>query len=111
VKALVLALAVVLAGCSSVPKERTVYVPKVEYVVRTAPEALKQLPPYPEKIDVMKADQLTLADWLVKNEQYILGLESLLRELIKFYEAPVDKDGNNVVAPSAAASAPKKASK
>jgi hypothetical protein len=108
VKALLLAIAVVLAGCSTVPKERVVYVPKVEYVVRTAPDALKQFPTYPEKIDVTKADQLTLADWIVKNEQYVLALESLLRELIKFYETPVEKAGEKPVpAPAAPASAPK----
>lgn len=87
---LVLLICVALSACASTGfKDKEVVVQK-EYIVRTAPTTLKTLPLLPDAIDVTKADQITLANWLNKNEDYIAKLEAMIGTLVNFYEKPVD---------------------
>jgi hypothetical protein len=84
---LAIILTAVLAACSTT--EKLVYVPQTEYVIRTAPALLKQLPKQPAPIDVATADQVVLAQWIAANEGYMMGLEDLIKALIAYYEAPL----------------------
>lgn len=77
-----------LAACQT--PARVVVVEK-EYVVRQAVSAQKELPPYPAPIDVQTATQIELAEWLAASEERQWRLESIISELIKFYEAPVSE--------------------
>lgn len=86
-KYLLLAVLVFLAGCDTIPRKEVVV--QHNYVVRTATQQQKTIPPYPAPINVLKADQSALAQWIVDNERRQLDLESIIRRLIEFYEAPV----------------------
>lgn len=97
-KKFILCAALVLAGCATQQKEVLV---QHDYVVRTAPSELKKIPPYPAGIDVQKANQLELAQWLANNEQYIYSLEAKIKLLIEFYEKPVDSTAPAAPAPAA----------
>lgn len=85
-----LILAVSLSGCaltdSFVRKEVVV---EYKYVVRKATDQQKTKPNPVPVIDVLKSNQLDLAKWIKDNEERQLRLESLLDELVKFYEQPV----------------------
>lgn len=74
-----------LLGCETTPK----IVIEKEYIVRTAPSNLKKLPDYPESIDLETADQIELSNWILLNEERQWKLETMINELIKFYEAPI----------------------
>lgn len=100
-KKLLICLMLVLSGCATQQKEVLV---QHDYVVRTAPSELKKMPAYPAAIDVQKANQLELAQWITNNEQYIYQLESKIRLLIEFYEKPVDAASAPAPAPAPAAS-------
>ncbi len=88
-KALVLVMCVALSGCALFQKKETEVVTRTQYVVRTASPAQKALPPQPTPIDVTKATQLELADWIVRTEKRMLDLESIIARLVEFYEKPV----------------------
>jgi len=79
-----------LVGCETTKPDTQVLIKK-EYVVRTAPESLKSIPPYPAPIDVKTANQIDLAKWMLDNEKYLLSLESQIKSLIEFYEKPVEE--------------------
>jgi hypothetical protein len=76
-----------LVGCSTFT-QKEVLVQNV-YVVRSASAAQKTIPPYNDPIDVSKATQIDLSKWIVASEKRTWELESLIAELIKFYEQPV----------------------
>lgn len=85
---LISALALILAGCKSIPdqipeEKRTIL--QKEYIVRIPPAELTTLPPKPEKIDVDKADQADAAEWATARERYILELERLLTGIGNFF--------------------------
>lgn len=75
-----------LLGCETNPPKIVV---EKEYIVRTAPSNLKKLPEYPESIDLETANQIDLSNWILLNEERQWKLESMINELIKFYEAPI----------------------
>lgn len=100
-KKLIFIIALALTGCASTGfKNKEILVQK-EYIVRTAPNDLKALPPYPNTIDPMKANQLELAQWLLENEKYMYSLEGKIKGLIEFYEKPVKSDAPAPVTPAA----------
>ena len=87
---LTLMLAGVLSGCAMtdgfVRKEVVI---QTEYVLRKATDQQKAIPPQPSPIDVNTADQSALAEWIVRTEQRMMDLESIIKRLIEFYEKPV----------------------
>lgn len=87
-KALVIVLCVALSGCALFEKKTTEVVTRTQYVVRTASPAQKTLPPQPAQIDVTKATQLELAEWILQTERRMLNLESMIARLVEFYEKP-----------------------
>lgn len=82
---LVLLLALFVSGCGTVKHE---VVTKNIYIVRTAIDDQKRLPPYPTNIDIETATQVDLAEWIAASEKRQWDLESIIAELIKFYEQP-----------------------
>ncbi len=84
---LILSAVFFLVGCSTMTKQEVVT--KNVYIVRTAVEDQKRVPPYPSAIDVSTANQLELAEWIAASEKRQWDLESIIDELIKFYEKPV----------------------
>ncbi len=88
---LILPMVAVLAACATPTPQKEVVV-QHNYVVRTASEQQKALPPNPPPIDVATADQIQLAEWIVQSEGRMLTLESIIKRLIEFYERPVTAD-------------------
>lgn len=84
--------AVFLTGCGTSGFLRKEVVVETRYIIRQASEAQKQLPPNPPPIDVSKATQLDLAEWIAQSERRTLDLEDLIRRLIEFYERPLKDD-------------------
>jgi hypothetical protein len=96
VKALtIVALAALLTGCTTVTKKEVVI--ETRYVVRTASEAQKRLPPHPRPINVDTANQAELAEWLAQSERRALDLEAIIRRLIEFYEMQPTEDEKKAV--------------
>lgn len=83
-------IVLLLSGCETLVKRETVV--ETRYIVRTAVEDQKRLPPYPPPIDVKTASQLELAQWITASEERQWRLEAIIAELIKFYEKPVTKE-------------------
>ena len=81
---LILAACLALAGCDTFVRKEVVV--EYKYVVRKATDQQKNKPDYPGAIDVAKANQLQLAEWIKQNEERSLRLESLIDTLISFYE-------------------------
>lgn len=80
--------AILLSGCIAttpqLPEVETRVVEKVEYIVRVPPAELTELPPMPLKIDVDKASQATVAQWVIDSEAYMLKLRDQLILIGKF---------------------------
>lgn len=90
-RTLLLATATValLAGCASTAPTVEV-VPQREYVVRTAPDSLKTLPPLPTPLaNPRTASSSEIASWISRTEEYVANLEGMLSTLVDFYEKPV----------------------
>ncbi len=88
---LILALSLSLSGCSNTnPFVRKEIVVEYKYVIRSATLAQKEKPKYPDAIDVITADQLSLATWIKQSEERQIRLEAIIDELVEFYEKPVD---------------------
>lgn len=104
---LTLLLALSLVGCDTFVRKEVVI--QHDYIVRKATDQQKALPPFPAAINVITADQLTLAQWIADSEKRQLDLESIIRRLIEFYEAPVQA-AEKVPGPAATASAASSAS-
>lgn len=81
----IVGLALTVSACATDQKVVVEY----RYVVRTAPETLKALPPQAAKIDPSTATNLDLANWIVDGEKRTYLLEDQVRSLVQFYEAPV----------------------
>lgn len=88
-KSIILALSVLVLTACGTNKPQTEVLVKNQYIVRTAPDQLKKLPPYPEPLVVESATQTDLARWINRTEGYIYDLESMISVLINFYEKPV----------------------
>lgn len=92
-KYLIIALSLFLSGCAfDSPFVRKEIVVEKQYVIRTATDQQKALPPFPASIDVKTSNQLQLAQWIVDNEKRQLELESIIKRLIEYYEAPVKEE-------------------
>lgn len=60
------------------------------YVVRTAPDTLKTLPPLPPTLtNPRTATNAQVATWINNTEAYVAALEAQIQTLVNFYEAPV----------------------
>lgn len=94
-----LTAAALLAGCGSLTTRKEVVI-ETRYVLRKASEAQKQLPPQPAPIDVDKATQADLAEWIAQNEKRALDLEAIIRRLIQFYEMQPTEDEKKAVEPT-----------
>jgi len=88
---LILAAALAMTGCATGNGfTNTEVVTANQYVVRTAPDALKTLPPLPPAIANPKtATNTQVATFINNTEQYVADLESMIQTLVNFYEKPV----------------------
>lgn len=82
---LVVLAVLALSGCETLVRKEVVV--QQNYIVRKASDQQKALPPFPAPINVITADQVTLAQWIAASEQRQLDLESIIRRLVQFYEA------------------------
>lgn len=89
ISSIVILCLISLTGCAT--QKQTEVLVKTQYIVRTAPTQLKTLPAYPAPINVETADQVALAKWINSTDGYIYDLESMITNLINFYEKPVDQ--------------------
>lgn len=83
----ILLLSLLLVGCAG-PVE---YIPKTEYILRTASTEQKTLPTKPVPTHVNTDAEL--AEFIELNEQYIKLLVKKFNDLITFYEAPYEQKG------------------
>jgi hypothetical protein len=91
-KYLILAVAAILSGCASNPLDfnNSEVVIANRYVVRTAPDQLKTLPPLPPKlVNPDTATNNEIATFMNNTEGYASDLESMIQTLVNFYEKPV----------------------
>lgn len=89
---LILAAAIAMTGCASTGTgfNNTEVVVANQYVVRTAPDVLKTLPPLPPTIaNPQTATNTQVATFINNTEQYVANLESMIQTLVNFYEKPV----------------------
>ena len=86
-KLIALILPLFLIACATAPESRVVV--ETQYIVRTATAAQKQIPPYGQPIDVETGSQIDLAEWIKNSEERQWRLETIIDELVKFYEQPV----------------------
>ena len=80
-------MAILLSGClatTKLPEVETRVVEKIEYIVRVPPAELTELPPMPLKIDVDKASQATVSQWIIDSEAHMLKLREQLILIGKF---------------------------
>ena len=86
----IIALVAGLTGCGTTGLNNTEVVVQTKYLVRTAPDQLKTLPPLPAKIQNPKtASNNEAATFMNNTEQYTADLESMIQTLVNFYEKPV----------------------
>lgn len=89
-KIIPIALIMLLAGCATKGFENTEVVVAKQYVVRTAPDSLKTLPPLPPPLANPKTATNTQAATFMNNtEEYVTNLEAMIQTLVNFYEKPV----------------------
>lgn len=91
-KNILMIAAIFLSGCASTAGfNNTQVLVQKEYVVRTAPDTLKTLPPLPPAIaNPQAASNNQVAAWINSTEEYIANLESMIQNLVNFYEKPVN---------------------
>lgn len=109
---------VVLTGCASKNGfNNTEVLVSKQYVIRTAPDILKTLPPLPATLpNPNSATNSQVAIFINNTEEYITNLEAMISTLVDFYEKPVlaseigamkaitpimDKAGRRIVQPQA----------
>lgn len=87
-KLFILAAVLALGGCATTPG--TTVLTDQQYVVRTAPDTLKTLPPLPPTLANPKtATNSQVAQFINDTEQYTANLEAMIQTLVNFYEKPV----------------------
>lgn len=96
---LAILISLTLGGCATDKFVRKEVVVEYKYIVRSASQAQKEKPKYPDTLDVANADQLSLATWIKQSEERQLRLEAIIDELIEFYEKPVDPQPAEVKVP------------
>lgn len=83
----ILFLTLILSACitnPSLPDPEQILVKQTEYVVRIPPRELMALPVSIGKIDVDKAKQSDIAQWVLKSEDRTRTLENMIIEIGKF---------------------------
>lgn len=96
---LILASALVFTGCATTGNDTQVVVAN-QYVVRTAPDTMKTLPPLPPKLANPKtATNTEVATFINNTEGYAANLESMIQTLVNFYEKPVTTDEAGILQP------------
>ena len=89
-KYLLALIAVALTGCASTGFNNTEVLVTKEYVVRTAPDVLKTLPPLPPPLaNPRTATNNQIAAWINNTEEYVANLEAMIQALVNFYEKPI----------------------
>jgi len=84
----ILAAVLALAGCQTTPQ--TTVLTDQQYVVRTAPDTLKTLPPLPPTLkNPQTATGTQVAQFISNTEEYVANLEAMVQTLVNFYEKPV----------------------
>lgn len=79
-----LLICILMIGCASTPKVETVT--QIERVVIMPPKELLMLPPANRSINVDRATQKDVAQWVIDTEQRMHHLEDQLKAIIKFYQ-------------------------
>lgn len=90
-KIILILAAALLTGCATTDGfNNTEVVVANQYVVRTAPDTLKTLPPLPPRIaNPATASNTQVATFINNTEQYVADLEAMIQTLVNFYEKPV----------------------
>jgi len=91
-KFILILAAALLSGCASTGTgfNNTEVVVANQYVVRTAPDSLKTLPPLPPAVaNPQTATNTQVATFINNTEQYVADLEAMIQTLVNFYEKPV----------------------
>lgn len=73
-----------LTGCATCPEPKELI--KIERIVVKPPSELLTIPSEVFPIDVDKATQRTVADWILKKEERSFQLEEKLKAIAKFYQ-------------------------
>lgn len=83
-------LILLLVGCASNPLKfnNTEVVVQKEFIVRTAPDSMKTLPPLPATLP-KPASNAQVATWVNNTERYVADVEEKVKALINYYEKPV----------------------
>lgn len=102
----IIAMTVFVAGCDINPvKPESRAYKQVEYVVRVPPKEMITLPKAPAPIDVEKADQADVADWLLQKEKYTRSLENIIQSVAEFLVDEQKKANDKAAEENAAAKA------
>lgn len=90
-KLILIFAAVFLTGCATTDGfNNTEVVVANQYVVRTAPDTMKTLPPLPPQIqNPDTATNTEVATFINNTEEYAANLEAMIQTLVNFYEKPV----------------------
>jgi uncharacterized protein YcfL len=90
----VLFILLLTMGCSStkqqVVKEERKISPTIEYIIKIPPVKLLEIPPRVANIDVEKAKQSDVAQWILQNEERMRTLENMLIEISNFFKNEED---------------------
>ncbi len=78
---LALVLCAALSACASDPKT----VESVRYINRVPPTELLTMPPRVEPIDLKKATQADISEWLLRYHERTGKLEAQLQAILEFY--------------------------
>ena len=89
-KKILLFSVLLLAGCQLCPTQpEPSVVVKTEYIVRQAPDDMYALPPQVTTLDVNNATQKDIAIWITDSESRTNTLETMIKALQIYFNAPV----------------------